>query len=272
MSELLSSQGGQLLGICDDVSRTVDSSIRDMVDTASGGQMVNMGADGTPTKRIDRAAEDAVLEVLQSSGMAFQVLSEERGEVTVGKNPEHFLHLDPLDGTFNAISGIPFYALSIYIRGEDCQLGYIYDLARGQRFYAEAGRGAYAGSGERMSVSENDDLKSFSISAYTIRPNTGRITGIGNRVRRIRTLGSASLEMALVASGRLDGFVDLRGMMRVVDVAAGCLIIEEAGGRVSDSEGSRLQLAGNMWQKRCLVGSNGRRHEDLLKLIDGGCD
>ncbi len=269
MSELLSSQGGELLGICDDVSRAVSSSIRDMVGTASGGQMVNMGADGTPTKRIDRAAEDAVLDVLQSSGMGFLVLSEERGEVRIGRNPEHFLHLDPLDGTFNAIAGIPFYALSIYISGQDCRLGYIYDLARGQRFYAQAGRGAYAGSGERMSVSKNDDLKSFSISAYTIRPHTGRIRGLGDRVRRIRTLGSASLEMALVAWGRLDAFVDLRGMMRVVDVAAGSLIIEEAGGLVSDSQGSRLQLTGDMWQKRCLVGSNGRLHEDLLRLVEG---
>ncbi len=252
MSELLSTSGNRLLGLCDDASRAVASSIRDMIGTASGGQMVNMGADGTPTKVIDRAAENAVLDV--------------------GENPDHFLHLDPLDGTFNAISGIPFYALSIYISGDDCRLGYIYDLARGQRFYAEAGRGAYAGSGERICVSRNEDFKNFSISAYTIRPNTGRITGIGNRVRRIRTLGSASLEMALVARGMLDAFVDLRGMMRVVDVAAGILIIEEAGGRVSDSDGNQLHMAGDMWQKRCLVGSNGLRHEDLLKLIDGGCD
>lgn len=272
MSERLSSQGCELLGICDDVSRAVATSIRDLVGTAAGGQMVNMGADGTPTKMIDRAAENAVLEVLQSSGMGFLVLSEERGEVRIGKNPDHFLHLDPLDGTFNAIIGIPFYALSIYISGQDCRLGYIYDLAHGARFYAEAGRGAYAGREERISVSSNDDFKSFSISAYTIRPHTGRITAIGDRVRRIRTLGSASLEMALVASGKLDAFVDLRGMMRVVDVAAGCLLIEEAGGVVSDSEGHRLQMAGDMWQKRCLVGSNGRRHEDLLRLVEGDLD
>jgi myo-inositol-1(or 4)-monophosphatase len=170
MSELLSTSGNRLLGLCDDASRAVASSIRDMIGTASGGQMVNMGADGTPTKVIDRAAENAVLDVLQSSGMGFLVLSEERGEVTIGENPDHFLHLDPLDGTFNAISGIPFYALSIYISGHDCRLGYIYDLARGQRFYAEAGRGAYAGSGERICVSRNEDFKNFSISAYTIRP------------------------------------------------------------------------------------------------------
>lgn len=269
MSELLSSSGSELLEICDRASAAVSSSIRDMVGMAAGGQMVNMGADGTPTKRIDRAAENAVLEVLRSSGKGFWVLSEEKGEMIVGRNPNHFLHLDPLDGTFNAIAGIPFYALSIYIRGDDSRLGYIYDLARGASFYAEAGRGAYAGSGERISVSKNDDLMSFSISAYTIRPHTGRVTRIGDRVRRIRTLGSASLEMALVASGKLDSFIDLRGMMRVVDVAAGSLIIEEAGGRVSDSKGCQLQLERGMWQKRCVVGSNGRRHQDLLRLIEG---
>lgn len=271
MSELLSSPGYELLGLCDSISAAVVYSIQDMVGTVAGGQMVNMGADGTPTKRIDRAAEDAVLQVLKSSGKGFLVLSEECGEASVGENPDHFLYLDPLDGTFNAINGIPFYALSIYISGDDCCLGYIYDLARGQKFYAEAGRGAYVGSGERIYVSRNEDFKNFSISAYTIRPNTGRITRIGDRVRRIRTLGSTSLEMALVASGKLDAFVDLRGMMRVVDVAAGCLIIQEAGGTVSDADGNKLEMARDMWQKRYLIGSNGRRHSDLLKLIEGDC-
>ena len=85
-----------------------------------------------------------------------------------------------------------------------------------------------------MAVSSGRDLAAFSISAYTLRPHTGRLEAIGDTVRRIRTLGSASLEMALVAAGRLDAFVDLRGMMRVVDVAAGKLIIEEAGGTVTE--------------------------------------
>jgi myo-inositol-1(or 4)-monophosphatase len=95
--------------------------------------------------------------------------------------------------------------------------------------------------------------------------------GIGDKVRRIRTLGSASLEMALVASGKLDAFVDLRGMMRVVDVAAGKLLIEESGGIVTDANGDELHLDGNMWQKKYLIGSNGLQHEDLLHLIGGDC-
>jgi myo-inositol-1(or 4)-monophosphatase len=89
-------------------------------------------------------------------------------------------------------------------------------------------------------------------------------------VRRIRTLGSTSLEMALVASGKLDAFVDLRGMLRVVDVAAGKLILEEAGGTITDAVGKPLHLDGNMWQRTDLIGSNGLLHEELLQLIGGG--
>ena len=77
--------------------------------------MVKMGADGTPTKSIDRAAENAVLDTLRASGLGFRVLSEEIGEVLIGEKPDYFLHLDPLDGTFNAIAGIPFYSVSIYL-------------------------------------------------------------------------------------------------------------------------------------------------------------
>jgi len=267
----------------------VASAVKELVGTAAAGQRVNMGADGTPTKRIDRDAENAVLETLRASGLSYRVLSEEIGEVMIagksgrdeaeagakdhsGDGADYFLHLDPLDGTFNAVHGIPFYSVSIYLSGQDTSLAYIRDLASGSRYYAEAGRGAYTGQGVRMAVSTGRDLSAFSISAYTLRPHTGRLTAIGDTVRRIRTLGSASLEMALVAAGKLDAFVDLRGMMRVVDVAAGKLIIEEAGGTVTDATGERLQLGGDMWQRRDLIGSNGLLHQELLGLIGGGAD
>jgi myo-inositol-1(or 4)-monophosphatase len=272
MSEQLSPQGSDLLRLCDTAARAVADAVEDMAGTAASGQMVRMGADGTPTKRIDRAAENAVLDALRASGLGFQVLSEEIGEVTIGgkSEPDYFLHLDPLDGTFNAISGIPFYSVSIYLSRGDFHFGYICDLARVASFYAEVGRGAYARPGGRLRVSSNSDLSQFSITAYTLRPHTGRIAGVGDVVRRIRTLGSTSLEMALVAAGRLDAFVDLRGMMRVVDIAAGKIILEEAGGTVTDERGRGLQLDGNMWQKRDLIGSNGLRHAELLRLIGGG--
>ncbi|MFZ2471488.1 MAG: bifunctional fructose-bisphosphatase/inositol-phosphate phosphatase [Methanothrix sp.] len=270
MSERLSPQGSDLKILCDSAAKAVVSAVEDMAGTPAGGLMVKMGADGTPTKQIDRAAENAVLDTLRASGLGFKVLSEEIGEVTIGEKPDYFLHLDPLDGTFNAIYGIPFYSVSLYLSRGDFHFGYICDLAAGTSFYAQAGRGAYARPGGRLHVSSNENLSNFSISAYTLRPHTGRIAAIGDTVRRIRTLGSTSLEMALVASGRLDAFVDLRGMMRVVDIAAGKIILEEAGGVVTDGLGNALQLDGNMWQKRDLIGSNGLRHAELLRLIGGG--
>lgn len=231
--------------------------------------MLKMGADGTPTKKIDSAAENAVLSALAASGLGFRVLSEEIGEVLIGKSPDYFLYLDPLDGTFNAIKGIPFYSISIYLSKDDCRFAYVCDLASGSKYYAEAGKGAYAEGRGRLSVSQTKELKDFSISAYTMRPHTGRIVGIGNVVRRIRTLGSSSLEMALVAAGDLDAFVDMRGMLRVVDVAAGKLILEEAGGMVTDAGGRELHLEGNMWQRTDLIGSNGLKHNELLQLMGG---
>ena len=270
MSERLSPSGKALKRLCDTAAIAVASAIRDMVGTAASGLMVKMGADGTPTKSIDKAAEDTILDRLRDSEMGFKVLSEESGEIIIGENPDYFLHLDPLDGTFNAISGIPFYSISFFFSKDDTHFGYISDLARGRSYYAEKGRGAYSDPGSRLFVSRNQDLKDFSICAYTQRPNTGRIVSLGDKVRRIRTLGSASLEMALVASGKLDAFVDLRGMLRVVDVAAGKLILEEAGGLITDADGKELHLDENMWQRKDLIGSNGLSHKDLLELIGGG--
>ena len=275
MSERLSPRGDYLKSLCDSIASAVSESIRGMVGNPASGVMVEMGADGTPTKSIDKVAENAVLSELRRSGSGFRVLSEEIGDVLIGEKPEYFIHLDPLDGTFNAVKGIPFYAVSIYLSKEDCHFGYVYDLARGAKYYAEVGRGAYVEPGDcELNVSRTSNLKDFSVSAYTIRPNTSRIVGIGDTVRRIRTLGCTSMEMVMVASGKLDAFMDLRGMLRVVDVAAGKLILEEAGGIITNASGEMLHLDANMnskmWQRTDLIGSNGLLHNDLLNLIRGG--
>lgn len=266
--------GSDLLELCDSIASAVRMSIRDLVGMPAGGVILGMGADGTSTKRIDKAAEDAVLSQLRLSGKSFNVLSEEIGEVKIGEGRGYSIHLDPLDGTFNAINGIPFYSLSIYLNKDDCHFGYVFDLASSKKYYAEMGRGAYAesdgGHPVKLDVSKTSSIKDFSISAYTIRPNTAKIVAVGDKVRRIRTLGSTSTEMALVAAGRLDAFVDLRGMLRVVDVAAGKLIMEEAGGVITDAKGRKLKLVGGpMWQRTDLIGSNGMLHKELLGLLGG---
>lgn len=270
---VLSDEGERLLEICDSAAEAVSKSIKKMVGDPASGAVMKMGADGTPTKEIDGRAEEAVIGVLERSGVSFAILSEEMGRKEIGKKPRYFLHLDPLDGTFNAIAGIPFYSVSIYISRASCSFGYVFDLAHAVKFYAERGRGAwteFGGTKSSLAVSTTSTLHNFSVSAYTLRPNTGRIVDLGDVVRRVRTLGSTSLELCLVAAGRLDAFVDLRGGLRLVDVAAGSLIVEEAGGIVTDDRGDRISFNGDMWQKAEFLASNGLFHREILDLIGGG--
>lgn len=255
--------------LCDSISIAVASAISNMVGDPASGTMMKIGASGTATKMIDAVAEDVVLSQLRMAGTGFRVLSEEIGDILIGSEPKYFIHLDPLDGTFNAVHGIPFYAVSLYLANDRCRFGYVCDLARMTKYYAEAGHGAYVTPGGRLFVSKTSALKDFSISAYTLRPNTGRIAAVGDQVRRIRTLGSTSLEMCYVATGKLDAFVDLRGRMRAVDMAAGMLIIEEAGGLVTSASGRKLAVNGDMWQRTDLIGSNGLMHDQILGLIGG---
>jgi len=269
----LSEEGDGLKHLCDSMAQGVSKAISAMIGNPASGAYLKMGADGTPTKSIDKVAEDAALFPLRACGIGFRVLSEELGEAVIGGGiPDYFIHLDPLDGTYNAVSGIPFYSISIFISNESISVAYVYDIPREICYYAEAGRGSWMEAGgirTRLKVSRTTALKDFSVSAYTIRPHTKRIVAIGDRVRRIRTLGSTSLELCFLASSKLDAFVDLRGALRVVDVAAGCMIVEEAGGTVSDGRGEPLQIKRDMWQRRSMVASNGILHKQLLELVGG---
>jgi myo-inositol-1(or 4)-monophosphatase len=270
---VLSVEGERLKEICDSAAEAALQSIRGLVGDPASGLVMHMGADGTPTKKIDELAEEAVVCVLERSGLGFALLSEELGRKEIGDDPVYHLHLDPLDGTFNAIAGIPFYSVSIYISSPTCGFGYVCDLAHAVNFYAEKGRGAWReteGKRRRLAVSATPNLSAYSVSAYTLRPNTERIVPLGDVVRRIRTLGSTSAELCLVAAGRLDAFVDLRGGLRLVDVAAGSLIVQEAGGTVTDGRGDQIGFNGDMWQKSEYIASNGIFHRDILDLLGGG--
>ena len=98
-----------------------------------------MGADGTPTTEIDIAAEDAIMEVLKADGRSMKILSEELGELVIGKSPEFALVLDPLDGTYNASSGIPFYNVSIAVASPVREPGTPFALPRGSPLAGTSG-------------------------------------------------------------------------------------------------------------------------------------
>jgi len=207
------------------------------------GDKVGMGADGTPTQHIDRAAEDAVLEVLERRGNPLNVLSEEHEYIDNGA--EYTLVLDPIDGTFNAVHRVPFFATSLAVgkkRLSDIKYALVKDLVKGTMYYAEKGKGAYADD-ERLRTRNFGKSTAFSVYMGSLSEDESfRIAKLG---RRARNFGAASLEMCLVAQGSLDLYylhTQVPAKLRVMDIAAGTLIVREAGGEVFDTDGNVLDI------------------------------
>ena len=260
------------LKLCREAFKATSDSIADLRGTEAANSFVCMGADGTPTSRIDLAAEDAIVEVLKNDGRSMRIISEELGELILGDSPEFSIVLDPLDGTYNSSVGIPFYSLSLAVSSHDLsdvKFGYVSNLALSEEYYADAGKGAYL-NGKKIKTSLNSELRELCVSVYGYRQNVARTRKIYSSVRRVRLLGSVALELCYVASGRLDAFVDVRRALRVTDVAAGQLILAEAGGLVTDGYGNPLRLPDNVTARVEMVASNGCVHEKLLKLLSGG--
>jgi len=267
------------LDLCNRASQAAADAIEDMVGSSDAYSTVYMGADGTPTKKIDAAAEDAILTVLKDDGRSMRLLSEEAGDIIIGirgegdgNEPKFSIILDPLDGTYNAAFGIPFYSVSIAIAKPNLSgtsFGYVRNLANGDTYHAGSGKGAYL-NGKSISPSDNSDIHDFCISAYGYRPHVERTSILCKGVRRIRILGSVALELCYVASGRMDAFVDVRRALRLTDVAAGNFILEKAGGMVSNELGDPLELPNGLMNRVDMVASNGCAHMDILKLNSRG--
>lgn len=265
------------LDLCNRASQAAADAIEDMVGSSDAYSTVYMGADGTPTKKIDATAEDAILAVLKDDGRSMRLLSEEAGDIIIGgegegNESEFSVILDPLDGTYNAAFGIPFYSVSIAIAKpdlSDVSFGYVTNLADCDVYHAGSGKGAYL-NGKSISPSDNSDIHNFCISAYGYRPHVERTSILCKGVRRIRILGSVALELCYVASGRMDAFVDVRRALRLTDVAAGNFILEKAGGMVSNELGDPLKLPNGLMNRVDMVASNGHAHMDILKLNSRG--
>ncbi|MCG7853606.1 MAG: bifunctional fructose-bisphosphatase/inositol-phosphate phosphatase [Methanosarcinaceae archaeon] len=256
------------LKLCNCASQAAADAIADLVGTPEANRTLHQGADGTPTKLIDEVAENAIFEVFKEDGRSMRILSEEFGEKVLGKSPEFTVVLDPLDGTYNAAFGIPCYCVSIAIGDSDLSgiwFGYVRNIVDGETYHAESGKCAYL-NGKRIKTSSKSKLNEFCISVYDCRPEMQRTTRLCNSVRRIRILGSVALELCYVASGKMDAFIDLRGSLRLTDVAAGMLIVEEAGGVVTNGLGASLRLPSSVTNRVDMIASNGCAHMELLKL------
>src|SRR5512138_2213418 len=251
---------------CDQMADLVEESIRGLVGTPEGGETVRMGADLTPTKKIDQVAEDAVLAFLKEHPICSLLISEEAGKVPID-GEKGTIFLDPVDGTFNAVTGIPFYALSIaYAEGGYTQRAYVRNLASGETFTAERGASARC-DGRPIHASNVANLDECAMSVYGRKFDPGRVMQLGQKIRRWRLLGASALELCYIGAGRIDGFIDLRGTLRVTDAAAGMLVCAEAGGRVTDLNGHVIRFPNEVTVGRCLVATNGPLHHKVIEYL-----
>src|SRR5438552_2594901 len=230
---------GLLLEIADAVQHAVEAFQGDPA------EVVGRGADGAPSARIDRLAEETVLRVLDYEGAALNVLSEEAGFIDRGGKAT--LVLDPIDGTHNAIRGIPAYSVSLAIGHErlsDVQEALVRDLVSGATYYAAKGGGAFLNA--RPIRVRPVDLKDLVFSVYLGTQAAPDAARIASQARRVRVLGAASLDLCLVARGAADLYYMHSKLtetkLRAVDIAGGVLIVREAGGLVLDLKGQELDM------------------------------
>jgi len=256
----------EFLSACGKMAQEVEDAISGLVGTPRGGEIISMGADLTPTKRIDKVAEDCVVDFLSGHPLCSLLISEELGKKKFdGKAGTIFL--DPIDGTYNAVAGIPFFAISIaYAVDGVVQQAFVRNLASGETFTAIKGQCALC-DGKPISVSEVANLDAAAMSIYGRKFDPARAMQLGMKIRRWRLLGSSALELCYIGCGRIDGFIDLRGTLRVTDAAAGMLVCTESGGKVSDLEGNNIRFPDEVTIGRCLVATNGTLHHKVIEYL-----
>ncbi len=213
----------------------------------------------------DLVAEKIILDIIKKNFPSHNIISEEAG--TEENNSDYTWVIDPLDGTINYTQGIEEYSVSIALEhNNEIIIGVIYRPESNEIFFAEKGKGAYKNN-KKISVSTESHLEDMMISTDSSSQEPARshifqtLNYIRDNFRHVRIFGSSSLHLCRIASGQLDFYY--KHQYSHWDFAAGKLIVEEAGGKVTD-------LLGNPITKNSqnILASNGIRHKDILEMIN----
>ena len=226
------------------------------------GANIGIGADGTPTKYIDKIAEDVALKFIKKSDVKVNVLSEEAGFLDFGG--KYTFVLDPVDGTRNAYRGIPFFSVSLGVgksKLSDIEYGIVKNIPTRDVFIAEKKHGAFFNN---KRICTPDVPAKDVLSSLTLGKNFDELTLSLAKKDKVRSLGSASLEMCMVAIGALDFYIVGKEYLRVTDIAASTLIVREAGGFVKDICGEELEMGLNLDERASVVAAC---TEELIRNI-----
>jgi myo-inositol-1(or 4)-monophosphatase len=229
----------EVIDVLKEASNRIYENVKNLAGTSDAGGDYGIGAGGDISRKIDIVAEKSVLDYFKEIHFECTVLGEECGRVELSENPIGYVIMDAIDGSANAVRGVPFFCSSLAFATEDkvssITDGVVTDLTSGNMYWASKGKGAFLNN-EKIHVHDNQPLYKI-VGMNTSGANAElmqKLQPIFENHNHIRHFGANALEMALFAKGLIDVFIDLRGKIRIQDMAAGYILIKEAGGMILD--------------------------------------
>lgn len=234
------------------IAFNVYDAVNPLLGTKKAAKKSERGAGGDITMYLDIVAETTIIKTLEEENLDILLISEEAGEKFIGNSNKvkenHFkLIVDPLDGSNNAVRGVPYSSVSIaFARGnhiDDITKAVVLNLNTKDIYWAEKGKGSYLNN-SKIQVSNLDISQQcffeLNLPMKNLMENLQKLSPLIRRFYRIRILGSSALTLCQIASGSMEAFVNLRRSNRLVDVAAGLLILKEAGGKIFSLKGNAI--------------------------------
>lgn len=241
----------RLFSILEETGRYIAEKVQNL-SYENASKILRVGADGTPTRQIDHDCEKIFIDMMNENEVPYSIMSEEVGYIGKGEGP--VLLVDPLDGTTNALNGIPYYSLSVGLVENDIRSvssAFIMNLSDRTVYTAVKGQGAYS-NGDKITAARRSGI-------YVINYGKGAdsfLQSLLSRAYKYRKFGSTALDLCLLASGSVDAVFSIGpgSSPRNFDVAAGILIAEEAGAYVSDIEGNPYNLGMDPSESKDMIG------------------
>jgi len=263
------------LPILKDCAQNIRKKTLPLIAKPEAAETYGRGAGGDQMKKIDLIAEKALIEVLEKNDASCILISEESGTKRIGPEPfEYYLTTDPIDGTTNALRGLPFVATSLAtsktrnISNIDTAL--VSDILHNITYTAKRGQGTYRNE-QKIEPSTELSLNEAIIGIDLGTPKKEELISpfirLLKRTKHLRHLGANALEICYVADGTTDAFIDIRGKLRVTDVAAAYLILLEAGGTMTSPEGKELSAPLTPTQQVSFIAAANKQLYEVIRRV-----
>jgi len=231
----------EVIEILREASNRIFANVKDLAGTEEAAGDFGIGAGGDISRNIDITAEQTVLDYLKEINFECVVLGEECGRVELSDNPKGYIIMDAIDGSANAVRGVPFFCSSLAFATENklssITDGVITDLTNGDMYWASKNKGSFFNQ-KQIKVQQKEPI--YKIVGINTSGGSNELMQkmypIFQNHNHTRHFGANALEMALFARGLMDVFIDFRDKIRIQDIAAGCIIVKEAGGLLLDAD------------------------------------